>query len=473
MALDKIEYSRMLVKRTAQTGEVPTVPPYSAVTLNQMIPTDLFVGEFFLNEVDDLLWVRTDNGILPISLSGSTGGTGTQTLTQVLYQGNATNGYNIEVSNGDTIVWSGLTTGASVNYLAVDASGNTISAPGVGGENLATTLGLGNSTGANNIVFESSRKSIGALGYGYFEPQAADNSLGISYVVPSGVTGTINIGDLALVISYYDGTNYSDIQSDANSIAMGNTGGSFKAQNIGALSGLTIDPLSTANPLRINNLPSGITDTFLVIDPDTNRITYQTGGAAGTNGSSGTSGTNGSSGTNGTSGTNGSNGSSGTNGTDGTSGSNGTSGTNGSNGSSGTNGTAGTDGTSGSNGTSGTNGTSGVGTNGTSGTNGAAGSSGTSGTGGGGGGSVVLVTGTTLYFTGWSFNSPYYECSVTNTGITVSTQLVGFTPYNSSVQTTLVAAVYPYILINGTLNKATFYSDYQPTGDIIGDLTIQ
>ena len=122
---DKIEYSRMLVKRTAQTGEVPTIPPVSAVTLNQMIPTDLFVGEFFLNETDDLLWVRTDNGILPISLSGSTGTT-LQTLTQVLFQGNTTNGYNIEVSNGDTIVFSGLSSGATTTILGLDASGNTI-----------------------------------------------------------------------------------------------------------------------------------------------------------------------------------------------------------------------------------------------------------------------------------------------------------------------------------------------------------
>lgn len=123
---DKIEYSRMLVKRTDQTGEVPTVPPITAVTLNQMIPTDLFVGEFFLNEVDDLLWIRTVTGILPISLSGSTGTTTTPTLTQVLFQGNVTNGYNIDVSAGDTIIFNGLTTGTTADILGIDASGNTI-----------------------------------------------------------------------------------------------------------------------------------------------------------------------------------------------------------------------------------------------------------------------------------------------------------------------------------------------------------
>ncbi|NBR98997.1 MAG: hypothetical protein EBT42_01220, partial [Actinobacteria bacterium] len=149
----------MLVKRTAQTGEVPTVPPVSAVTLNQMIPTDLFVGEFFLNETDDLLWVRTDNGILPISLSGSTGTT-LQSLTQVLFQGNTTNGYNIEVSTGDTIVFNSLASGTPVNYLAIDASGNTISSVGVGGENLSTTLTLGNTTGSNDIIVNSGQTII-------------------------------------------------------------------------------------------------------------------------------------------------------------------------------------------------------------------------------------------------------------------------------------------------------------------------
>jgi hypothetical protein len=130
---DKIEYSRMLVKRTDQTGEVPTVPPITATTLNQFIPTDLFVGEFFLNEVDDLLWIRTSNGILPISLSGSTGTTTTPTLTQVLFQGNVTNGYNIDVSAGDTIVFNGLTTGSTTDILGIDASGNTIVTSVTGG----------------------------------------------------------------------------------------------------------------------------------------------------------------------------------------------------------------------------------------------------------------------------------------------------------------------------------------------------
>jgi hypothetical protein len=144
---DKIEYSRMLVKRTDQTGEVPTVPPITAVTLNQFIPTDLFVGEFFLNEVDDLLWIRTSNGILPISLSGSTGTTTTPTLTQVLFQ---------DVSAGDTIVFNGLTTGSTTQFLGIDTSGNTI-VSGVmpGTPDLQSVLFQGNQTNGNDIEVSS------------------------------------------------------------------------------------------------------------------------------------------------------------------------------------------------------------------------------------------------------------------------------------------------------------------------------
>jgi hypothetical protein len=153
--MDKIEYSRMLVKRTDQTGEVPTIPPITAVTLNQFIPTDLFIGEFFLNEVDDLMWVRTANGILPISLSGSTGTT-VPNLTQVLFQGNATNGYNIDVSAGDTIVFNGLTTGSTTQFLGIDVSGNTI-VSGVmpGTPDLQSVLFQGNTTNGNDIEVSS------------------------------------------------------------------------------------------------------------------------------------------------------------------------------------------------------------------------------------------------------------------------------------------------------------------------------
>jgi hypothetical protein len=155
MALDKIEYSRLIMKRSTVSGDVPTVPPITATTLNDFTPNDIFVGEFFLNAVDDLLWIRTDTGILPIDLSGSTGTT-IPTLTQVLFEGNNTGGYDIEVSSGATITFQGLTTGSTTNFLGLDVSGNTIVSGVVPGTpDLQSVLFQGNTTNGNDIEVSS------------------------------------------------------------------------------------------------------------------------------------------------------------------------------------------------------------------------------------------------------------------------------------------------------------------------------
>ena len=152
---DKIEYSRLIMKRSTVSGDVPTVPPITATTLNDFTPNDIFVGEFFLNAVDDQLWIRTDNGILPIDLSGSTGTT-IPTLTQVLFEGNNTGGYNVQVSSGNTINYQGLTTGSTTNFLGLDASGNTIVSGVIPGTpDLQQVLFQGNTTNGYNIIVSS------------------------------------------------------------------------------------------------------------------------------------------------------------------------------------------------------------------------------------------------------------------------------------------------------------------------------
>jgi hypothetical protein len=231
---DKIEYSRMLVKRTDQTGEVPTVPPITAVTLNQFIPTDLFVGEFFLNEVDDLLWVRTSNGILPISLSGSTGTT-VPNLTQVLFQGNATNGYNIDVSVGDTIIFQGLTTGSTTQFLGIDTSGNTI-VSGVmpGTPDLQSVLFQGNTTNGNDIEVSS----------------------GDTIVFDGLTTGST--------------TNILGIDNSGNTIvtSVSSGVGLYLPLSGGTVTGNT----KFTQDFYLTNLTSGGSQTFLTVDSDTGQV---------------------------------------------------------------------------------------------------------------------------------------------------------------------------------------------------------
>lgn len=69
---DKVEYSRLLLKRSTQTGVEPTVT--SATTLNQLTSTDLLNGEMFLNTTDKRAFVRLGNTIEEFSFT-VTGGT--------------------------------------------------------------------------------------------------------------------------------------------------------------------------------------------------------------------------------------------------------------------------------------------------------------------------------------------------------------------------------------------------------------
>ena len=424
MASDKIEYSRLLIKRSNTSGEIPTVPPVSAVTLNQFTPTDIFVGEFFANVEDETLFFRTNTGIVEITVSGSTGTT-IPTLVQVLNQGNTTGGFDVEVSSGNTITFNGLLSGATATYLGLDASGNTITTFGVGGENLENTLELGNTTGANDIIFTQGYRVEGALGKGYFEPEGADESISVNYI-STGNTGYLNIGDTTAFLNYNDGTSQSYLAIDGNKIQMTSNGGSFTTQQYGASSGLTINP-EPGFPLYVTNLTTGTSVNSLAIDANDRVILAP----AAINGTNGTSGTSGAAGVSGATGSNGTSGTSGVSGATGSSGTSGTSGVSGETGTSGTSGTSGVSGATGSNGTSGTNGDAGdpgtSGTSGTSGVSGATGSNGTSGTSGTNGTGSTLTGGTFVTSGGTLTLDSSDASSVVVTGFTSNIGCFGLT----------------------------------------------
>jgi hypothetical protein len=69
---DKVEYSRLILKRTNTIGVAPTIPAVPGAGLVNMTPTDTFVGELFANVADDSVWIRTNNGQIPLLLSGTT-----------------------------------------------------------------------------------------------------------------------------------------------------------------------------------------------------------------------------------------------------------------------------------------------------------------------------------------------------------------------------------------------------------------
>lgn len=55
--------SRIRIKRSTTTGEVPTVAPSTNHTDGTWDALDVYVGELFMNTQDSTLWARTDNGV--------------------------------------------------------------------------------------------------------------------------------------------------------------------------------------------------------------------------------------------------------------------------------------------------------------------------------------------------------------------------------------------------------------------------
>lgn len=216
---DKTEYSRLLLKRTGISGEVPTIPPITATTLNEFNATDLFVGEMYVNTADDLLWVRTDSGILPISLSGSTGTTIPDLLT-VLSQGNITGAFPIVVSTGSTIQYLGLNSGSTTTILGLDGSGNTITTSVIDNDTYITggTISYINSNGTLDL-FDNSGNTITITGltdvYSTGGTYSAgtltiDKNDGTSFNVSGFFTGSTT-PDLSQVLSQGNTTSGNDI----------------------------------------------------------------------------------------------------------------------------------------------------------------------------------------------------------------------------------------------------------------------
>ena len=346
----------------------------------------------------DLLGIDSNKRVVPVDISGLT----TPTLSQVLTSGNQTNGNNIVVSTGTTIIYDGLSTGTTTNFLAINSDNETIITQGgangtSGTSGINGTNGTSGTSGVNGDAGSSGTSGINGTNgsSGTSGVSGASGSSGTSGVSgTNGSSGTSGVDGLS--------NSFFNYQAKTSSTT-GNPGSGHIIWNNSTQSASTeinisdTDNNSNNVDVFLSQLKSGTTitiqdksshlnyQTWVIGTPVDNTtywtipITLQTSTysfsnnqqvlfivssiPSGTSGTSGTSGVNGTNGSSGTSGVNGNNGSSGTSGVNGNNGSSGTSGVNGNNGSSGTsgvNGDAGSSGTSGINGTNGTSGTSGV-----------------------------------------------------------------------------------------------------------------
>ena len=62
---------RIIMKYSTISGVEPTIPLSADHNDGTWLPTDIYIGEIFVNSADDLTWIRTNNGIIPLSGSFS------------------------------------------------------------------------------------------------------------------------------------------------------------------------------------------------------------------------------------------------------------------------------------------------------------------------------------------------------------------------------------------------------------------
>lgn len=71
MRNDITDFTRLILKQTATTGEKGTIPASDDHTDGTWLSTDLYVGEGLVNTTDNILYIRTVGGITEVELGGA------------------------------------------------------------------------------------------------------------------------------------------------------------------------------------------------------------------------------------------------------------------------------------------------------------------------------------------------------------------------------------------------------------------
>lgn len=172
---NKTEFSRIVQKRSSVVGVVPTVPTGTTID-NTWLDTDLLIGEVFINVADDRYFVRTDNGIVEILMSGIS--SSNYYTTQAYLSGNTVvfdrndliaayavnlttlpalsgiSGTYLPLSGGSltgglsgtSLNLSSIGSGTSIINLGLDASGNVVTGTTGGGTGSGSFTNNGTNT---------------------------------------------------------------------------------------------------------------------------------------------------------------------------------------------------------------------------------------------------------------------------------------------------------------------------------------
>ena len=129
--------SRIKIKRSTISGTVPTVAPSDDHTQPSpaWIATDIYKGELFINQADNVIWSRGDNGVFCIGGSAELTIASADVLTlnsTPLIIVSAVSGYSIEVISASVKIDFGTTAYATNTFIQLIVNGATTAQYGTG-----------------------------------------------------------------------------------------------------------------------------------------------------------------------------------------------------------------------------------------------------------------------------------------------------------------------------------------------------
>jgi hypothetical protein len=222
---ENVEYWRLVQKYSTISGVAPTIPPSQDHSDGTWSDTDLYIGEFFMNVSDNLLWYRTIDGIHLVT--GATGASGSFVGDYVPTSGGTYSGGVFAPTFSSNTITSALITASAFNGQIFGSSGSVFYGDGsnltgiVVGWNGGT---VSNPVGfVNNVSFENPIVING--------PISTVNScvdFQSDICVSGGVSASYFVGDgsgLTGIVATYSDTYTTDAYLQGSSIYFDRTNG--------------------------------------------------------------------------------------------------------------------------------------------------------------------------------------------------------------------------------------------------------